>query len=346
MPILADIFSGDAFSAVSLTQAVNLVPNNYGRLQQLNLFPSEPIPTTFVAVQFANGVLNLLPTRERGGPPSLGMPERRNVRVFKTFHIPHDDQVLAEDVQNMLNRSGNGLDTVQDAVNRKLLRMRGKHGITLEHLRAGALRGVVLDSDGATLLNLFTTFGVTEKVVFFDFSNAAADIPGKVAEVVRHIEDNLLGDTMTGVRALCSRTFFDALTSHAKVVTAYQYFAAQQNLLREDVRGGFVYKGVTFEDYGGAVANAMNEDGTTTVRRFIPEGDARFFPMGTNDTFQTYFAPPDVITEINSAPSDEVYADQAIDPEFERWVKLHTQSNPLPVVKRPAVLVRGNIAAS
>jgi hypothetical protein len=345
MPVLADIFSGDAFSAATLTAAVNIVPNSYGRLQQLNLFPSEPIPTTNVAVQFANGVLNLLPTRERGGPPSLGMPERRNVRVFKTFHIPHDDKVLAEDVQNMLARSGNGLDSVQDAVNRKLLRMRNKHGITLEHLRAGALRGVVLDSDGSTLVNLFTTFGVSEKVVFFDFSNAASDIPAKIADVVAHIEDNLLGDTMTGVRALCSRTFFAGLTGHPKVTEAFKYFSAQQNLMREDVRAGFVFKGVTFEEYAG-VANSLNEDGSTTVRRFIPEGDARFFPVGTTESFQTYFAPPDVITEVNTAPTDEVYADQAVDPEFERWVKLHTQSNPLPIVKRPAVLVRGNIAAA
>jgi hypothetical protein len=343
MPTLANIFSGDAFSAVTLTRAVNLVPNNYGRLNQLNVFPSEPVPTTNVAVEFSNGILNLLPTRERGGPPTLGLPERRNVRIFRAFHIPHDDQVRASDVQDMLNRFGaDALEQVQNAVNRKLLRMRAKHGVTLEHLRASALRGAVLDADGSTLLNLFTTFGVAEKVVDFALDDVATDVGAKIAEVVAHMEDNLLGETMTGVRALCSRTFMAALTSHPKVTDAFRYFSAQQNILREDVRRGFVFKGVTFEEYVGVV-NAVNEDGTYTVRRFIPEGDARFYPEGTTDTFQTFFAPPDILTEVNQAPGEEVYADTAVDPEFERWVKIHTQSNPLPIVKRPALLVRGTL---
>ncbi|WP_369409707.1 major capsid protein [Wolbachia endosymbiont of Drosophila innubila] len=36
-------------------------------------------------------------------------------------------------------------------------------------------------------------------------------------EVLRHIEDNLSGEYMTGVHALVSPEFFDALTSHSKV---------------------------------------------------------------------------------------------------------------------------------
>lgn len=346
MPLLANIFSGDAFSAVTLTRSVNVVPNNYGRANALGLFPSEPVPTVNVAVEFVNGVLNLLPTRERGGPASLGLPERRNVRVFRTFHIPHDERVAAMDVQDMFNRyagsQDGGLAAVQDLVNRKLLRMRGKHATTLENLRMGALRGVVPDADGSTLLNLFTIFGVTERVVTFGFADPAADINARISDVITHIEDNLLGDTMTGIRALCSREWFSAFISHPKVTEPFKYFAAQQNILRDDVRSGFYFRGITFEEYSGAV-NAVNEDGSTTTRRFIPANDVRFFPEGTTDTFQTYFAPPDIISEVNMAPTDEIYAATALDEKFQRYVDIHTQSNPLPIVKRPAVLVRGTI---
>ena len=43
-----------------------------------------------------------------------------------------------------------------------------------------------------------------------------------------HIETNLRGERMTGVRALCDSTFFDKLTGHAKVVEAYERWQAGQ----------------------------------------------------------------------------------------------------------------------
>jgi hypothetical protein len=339
MPTMLDIFNNDSFSAVEMTAAVNVVPNAYGRLNELNLMPGEGVPTTSVAVEYVNGTLNLLPTRVRGGPASLGLPERRNRRVFSIPHIPHEDFVLAEDVQNIIALGGNTLENVQNVVNRKLLRMRRKHAITLEHLRMGALKGVILDSDGSIILNLFTEFGITEKTVSFALGTGTTDVAAKAREVISYIEDNLMGDTMTGVHCLASPEFFASLIGHATVKEAYKYFASNQNPLRDDVRRYFPFAGVTFEEYRGT-ANSVNEDGTFTARRFIPAGEARFFPVGTVDTFATYFAPADFMDTVNTM-GDEVYARQAIDPEFARWVKLHTQSNPLPLVKRPAVLVKG-----
>lgn len=344
MPLINDVFGGDLFSAAELTRAINVVPNDYGRIRELNLFPGESVPTTSVVVSYENGVLNLLPTRQRGGPSSLGVTAARTGRTFTIPHIPHEDLVTAADVQNRMAYGGQmALDSVQDMVNRKLVTMRRKHAITLEHMRAGALNGVILDADGSTILDLFTEFGVTEKSVNFAFATATTDINGKIREVVRHIEDNLLGEAMTGVHALCSPEFFDALVAHPKIEEAYKFFASIQNPLREDARRSFTHQGVTFEEYRG-VATSLNADGTTTARKFVPASSARFFPVGTSETFATYFAPPDVLPEANMPPDAEIYVAQAVDPEFARWVKLHTQSNPLPIVKRPALLVKGTVA--
>lgn len=341
MTLILDVFNSDPFSAVEMTRAINVVPNTYGRLQELNLFPAEAIPTTTVAVAYENGVLNLLPTKPRGAPATQGIVGRRNARVFSIPHIPHEDLVTAKDVQDRMAYGGvNALDNVTDMVNRKLMTMRRKHAITLEHMRMGALKGVVLDADGSTIVNFFTEFGVTEKVVDFDLGVTTVNVGEKIREVVRHIEDNLLGDVMTGVHCLCSPEFFDDLISHSSVVEAYQFYSSRQEPLREDTRRMFQHHGVVFEEYRGT-ATRMNEDGTTTVRRFIPSGEARFFPLGTTETFATYFAPPDVLGEVNTAPNTEVYVATAIDPEFQRYVKLYTESNPLPVVKRPALLVKG-----
>ena len=48
MPTALDIFNQDAFSAASLTGAISIVPNNYGRIGELGIFTPEPIPTTSV----------------------------------------------------------------------------------------------------------------------------------------------------------------------------------------------------------------------------------------------------------------------------------------------------------
>lgn len=342
---LADIFGNDAFSVVEMTNAINVIPNRWGRIQQLGVFgPGRGVTTTTVTIERSNGVLNLLPSTPRGTPGTAGVNAKRDVRALNIPFIPHDDVVKAEEVQGVRAfGTGGQLETVQNVVNQKLLTMRSKHAITLEYLRAGALKGIVMDANGSTvLLNLFTEFGIAEKVVAFDLANAAADIDGKCMEVLRHIEDNLLGDTHTYVHALCSASFFDAFTKHAKVVDAYKFYQSQAELLRRDVRSGFIHKDILWEEYRGN-ATHLQADSTTITRPFIPAGDVRFFPMGTTQTFDQVYAPGDFLETVNTM-GKEVYAKQ-VPERFNRWVDIHTQSSPLPYCMRPATLVRGHSGA-
>lgn len=61
-------FSNDAFNMVALTAAINRIPNNYGRLEQLNLMPAEGVRTRTILIEEMSGVLNLLPTRCPSAP--------------------------------------------------------------------------------------------------------------------------------------------------------------------------------------------------------------------------------------------------------------------------------------
>lgn len=340
METILDIFADAAFSATSLTAAINIVPNSYGRINELGLFVNEPIPTTTVAVQFSNGTLNLLPTRERGAPSSLGTPEKRSARQFSAFHIPHDDFVRADDVQNIIARTADDgtLEAVQSFVNRKQITMRRKHAITLEHMRMSALRGEILDNDGSSLLNLFNEFGVTQKSVDFILGTSTTDVKAKAREVVAYMEDNLEGEVMSGIHVLASPEWFEKFIGHAKVEEIFRYYDGANNPLRQDVRRGFPFHGLTIEEYRGS-ATYLQEDGTYATRRFIPAGEAIAFPLGTSDLFRTYWAPADFIDTVNTF-GEEIYVRTAVDLEFARWVKLHSQSNPLPMVKRPKLLVR------
>jgi hypothetical protein len=326
-------FHNPAFSMAALSAAINIIPNRYGRLEALNLFPPKPVRTRQIIVEEQAGVLNLLPALPPGSPGTVGTRGKRAVSSFVIPHIPHDDVVLPEEVQGIRSfGSETEMESVAGVMARHLETMRNKHAITLEHLRMGALKGVILDADGSVIYDLFDEFDITPAVINFDLGNANSNVKKKCADVLRHLEDHLKGEFMTGAHCLCSPEFYDALTDHPKVKDAFTYWQ-QGAVLINDMRAGFTFGGLTFEEYRG---QATDVNGTT--RRFIAAGEAHCFPLGTIDTFSTYFAPAD-FNETANTLGQALYAKQ--EPrKFDRGTDLHTQSNPLPMCHRPGVLVK------
>ena len=123
-------------------------------------------------------------------------------------------------------------------------------------------------------------------------------------------------------------------------LAAYQYFqhseAPDQNNATDN-RKGFRYAGVTFEEYLGHASDAAGADHV-----FVPAGTATFFPLGTMSTFRTWFAPADFNETVNTVGLP-IYA--KLEPrKFNRGVDLHTQSNPLPMCLRPALLNKATMS--
>ena len=327
-------FATDAFSMVALTLSMNKMPNQYGKINDLGLMPEDGVTTRTIAIEERNNVLTLLPTKPVGSPGSTGTIGKRKVRTFIVPHIPHDDVVLPAEVQNVRAFGSTNQETaLADLMARKLQTMRNKHAITLENLRAGALRGVIADADGSTIYNLFTEFGISEQVENFHLDVETTDVRSHCLAVKRFIERHLFGETMDHVHCFCSPSFFDDLTGHPNVEKAFQYYQSTQPL-SGDFRKGFRFGDIVFEEY---IGQAVDETGN--VRLFIPDGDARFFPVGTMTGFRTFFAPADFIETVNT-PGLPVYAKQELR-DFARGWDLHTQSNPLPICTRPEILVRG-----
>jgi hypothetical protein len=269
----------------------------------------------------------------------VGERGKRKLRSFVIPHIPHDDVVLPEEVQGIRAfGSETEMEAISGVLARHLETMRNKHAITLEHLRIGALKGKILDADGSELVDLFDAFDLDQTVVPFKFSVAAdeAHLKNACYDLLSKMEDALQGEMMTGVHVLCSPSFFRALTTHKETKTAYTNWL-QGSMLISDVRAGFNYTGVTFEEYRGK-ASYLNANGTMATRDFIADGEAHAFPLGTVDTFGTYFAPADFNETVNTL-GQSLYAKQA-PRQFDRGTDLHTQSNPLPMCHRPGVLVK------
>jgi Phage major capsid protein E len=334
MPIL-NPFAADAFSAGELSAAINIVPNRYGRLNELNLMPVRGSSSDTIIVEEKNGILTLLPSVTPGGPSTVATRAKRKKRSFIIPHIPHDDHVSPRDIQNLLAFGSNTQkETMLAFVNERLMEMKAKHDQTLEWLRVGALKGNIIDGDGSTVLyNLFTEFGITQKSIDFLLGTSTTNILKKCLELKRHIEKNLKGETMREVRVLVHPDFYDAFVGHAKVEAAYAGWQAAQERLGGDMRNGFTFGGITFEEYNGTVT-----DSTGGSQSLIDAGEGRAFPLGTVDTFRTFAGPADFNESVNRL--GRLYYSKIEESKFGRGWDIHTQSNPLPMCMRPAVLVR------
>lgn len=97
------------------------------------------------------------------------------------------------------------------------------------------------DGAGVTLYNHFTEFGLVRLSVDFLLGTVTTNVqapqrPKGRREVLRKVETELKGETITGVLALVAPEFFDKLIGHAKVEDAYKYFSStgaqpQRNVL-------------------------------------------------------------------------------------------------------------------
>lgn len=325
---MLDIFRTDAFSLASLTDAILKAPYKPGRIGALGLFRERGISTTTVVVEEKNGRLSLIQTSPRGGPGSTIGAEKRTARSFVVPHLQRESTILADEVQNVRAfGSEDQAQGVQAVVNERLADLRAMHEVTLEHMRAGAVQGLVLDADGSTLLNLFTSFGVSQSEADFDL---AGDVRSQIVAAQRTIEGKLGAEVVSGYRAFCGDDFFDLLVEADSIKESLKY--QESALLRGDLRRGFEYGGVTFENYRGSLGGTP----------FFPTDEAFIFPEGTS-IFATYFAPADFVETVNTVGLP-IYAKQAVDDEFQRYVKLLTQSNPLALCLRPDAVVKVSLA--
>ncbi len=323
---MLDIFRNDAFSVISLTEKILTAPFKPSRIQQLGLFGEKSISSTSVVVEIKNGTLTLIQTTPRGGPASQIGAIKRKARSLMVPHLERDSTIYADEVQGIRAfGSENELETVQAVVDERLARLRAMHEVTLEYQRLGALKGIILDADGSTLFNLFDEFGVTGQTYTIDLNTGALAVRRQSVEIQRLIEDELGAEPVSGFRAFAGDEFFDALIESASVTGTLQYQESQS--LRTDLRKGFIYAGITWENYRG------NVNGT----QFVESDEAIVFPEGT-DLFQTYFAPADYLETVNTL-GKRLYAKIFNDPELNRFVKVHSQSNPLSLNLRPRAVV-------
>jgi hypothetical protein len=331
MPSL-DVFRGDGFSVLQMTAAIEKSPFTPGRIGAMGLFTKKPINTTRVTITRKSGRISLLPSKPRGARPTVHDANKAVERDFSAVHIPYTDTIIADAIQNARAwDSEDELMAVGSVVNERLDSMRQDHEVTHEYHRIGAIKGVILDADGATtLLDIYNAFGIAQTSVDFLLGTPATSIKGMIESVKRSIQDAMGGLSYTGIHCLCGNTFWDKLIAHTTMATAWNLWNNGQ-FFRESQRdaGGFEFDNVYFENYRGQVGDVP----------FIGASDAYFFPLGVKDLFLEHYAPGTMMDAVNT-PGREVYASQEVLPH-NKGVELYTESNPLMICTRPEVVIKG-----
>jgi len=334
MSNVLDIFKGNAFNVTSLTDAINKIPHKPGRIADLGLFSNKGVTSRSIIIEERDGVLQLLVSKPYGAPADVSKKRDRRARNFVIPHFPLDDTVLAEEDQG-IRAFGSQSETegVVQVVNDKIASMRQSHEVTLEYLRSGALKGVVFDGDTTTkIYDFYKEFGVHKQAdQDWDMHTPATEQAPKCTAAIRLVEEALGGTPYDHIHCLMGNNVWDKFVVNTSVKTAFERWVSLTGaggFLREDLRKGFYFAGIYFENYRGKIAST----------EFIGTNEGRIFPVGAPGVFQTINAPADYIETVNTIGLPFYAKQQRMD--FDRGIAINTQSNPLCICTQPRVLIK------
>jgi hypothetical protein len=328
--MLPNIFSGEAFGAITLTDAVNRFPVQPSVIQRMGLFDEIGITTTNIMIDSIDGILSLIPDTPRSAPNNQIKKAQGVTRNFNTSHFPVETSIMASEVQNIRDYGAASLATLMSIRDRKLKTMANSLDVTLEYQRLGALKGIILDADGTTVkYNLFTEFGITQNTTNFAFSTTTTPIANALRDVQRKVYE-ALGDGLqgNGIVALCGKTWFESFVEHPNIKEKYLNWQAAGQLTEQGFLKPFNYNGFIFMEYYGTVSGVQ----------FVADNEAYAFPVGVPGLYETYFAPGDFLSAANQIGLPRYSASELMD--FDRGVKLMAESNPFSICKRPKCLVK------
>ena len=323
-----DIFNTDPFGLVELTSVINDTPFMPGRIGELGWFAESGISTNTAYIEQRGRVLTLVPNSPRGSSGKIVSGDKAKVIPVMTTHLQQGWSIMADEVAGVRAfGTTSELKMLQDEVRERLVKCRADLDATIEFQRMGALKGQILDSDLSVILDLFTLMGTTQQTHTTALSVGTTKVRNSIIAARRKSEKALLGRKYTGHRALCSPSYFDALVSSDAAAKAYDRWQ-EGDALRSDVRGGFKFGDVIFEEYVGTVGG----------QDFITDGEAYLVPEGVPNFMTTKFSPADYMETVNTkglpyyAKQERMKMDKGIDGE--------TQSNPIHLVEVPSAIIK------
>lgn len=333
-----------------LSGSINIIPNQWGLINQLGLFRNESKTQKTVLVPRKTETIAVLTDRNWDERNNAIKGGSRDVLPVVIPHFPVDDAITPNDVDGQIDwdslmAGGNSTLSVEKVRMEKMERLRNAHSLTLEVARAQLLRdGSVYAPNGTVVTNFYTEFGLTRQVEFLNLASTTVSPLTAVKAAYGEVQDQIQnGQIVNNVVALCSPEFFTALITNAFVVESYQYFQQNQGagILNQRLSSGgfdaryevFTYGGITFVECRGGVAGTP----------YIEAGKAYVFPMGT-DSFRTYFAPANRFASINKSALESYYFEYKN--EKDDIIEIMSETNFVNALLRPQTVITLDMDAS
>lgn len=310
-----------------LTEAINNLPVTPTTIRESGLFVPDYLTTTYVDVESQGNQLTLVQSAPRGTPGKPVSSKRDGKKTFQTVHLPKDDVVRADDVQNVRTfGSDNTATAVNDKVNDKMAGMKGDIEYTREHLQLGALQGKLLDADGTVLYDFNKEFGITRPSLALGLGSDTTKAGAVLDKFLRERKKALAGDTFKGWMIYASPEWLEAFMYHKSMYDLYARFSDSAKVYTGDNSStdvAFRYRNVDIIEYDYQFDSAVD----------IKAGEALLAPVGTKKTLKEYFAPADMNATVNTKALP-YYASREKLLHDKGW-SLHAQSNTLPINLRP-----------
>lgn len=353
-----DIFNDDAFSAVTMTQALEDYEYKPNLIGSLNLFEDVPIATTGVSVERRGNTLSIIKTSNRGEDIEEGVRDRRNLRTFESVRIAKGHTIQASEIQN-LRAFGeeDELETMISYVGRYETRLVGDVELTWENMMLGAVQGVVLDADGSVIIDWYDEWGIAvPDEIDFKLDTAGTDVEKICRSVLRTMQNKAAGAWTLGTRVigLAGDSFFDKLTGHKSVRETYlntaqaqalnrAFGVATQMALQAGAYAVFDFGGITFINYRGVDDFDVNAEAGTKRALGIKPTKCKFLPVNAPGVFQQAFAPGEAFDFVNTI-GRKLYSLMLRDEKRNFWVRPEVYSYPLFICTRPEMLLTGKEA--
>lgn len=332
-----NVFNQDAFSAASLTAAVDkidYVPDQISAIP--GLFEPDPVRTDVIWIEERSTGSVILPFSPRGAPPHQTGGDIRKARSFQTLRYGDASRITASELF-AIRKFGSEVDlkTLQEEVARRQRKILLNNQLTKEYHKLNCITAAqVKDADGTVIYNWATEFGqALPAEVDFDL-DAAAPASGvvrrKCTAIRRSIQVALKGvGRAREIVGLCGDAFWDDLVAHPEVVATYNNWAAAA-----DLRNGFAkewqafrYGDITFINY------RSTDDGTTLG---VGTDKCKFFPTGAG-IFRWAMSPGESFADLGTEGKDS-YSRIVTDKDRDAWADVEVFSYPLPVCTMPGAL--------
>lgn len=340
--ITRDFGVNGQFSVSDWTEELNVIPNQWGTIQQLGIFQQESVAEH--VVQFEEIIQDgaLVVDRIRGDRSNQGRDLQRKIHSFNVPHFPMEDAIYPQDIQGKrAYGSATEAETLDAVRGRKLMRIAQNHAWTLEYARAYSITtGTVYAPNGTVTQDWYQEFTQTSRPAAIDFTLGTSTVEpiGNIQLAIAAIQDNSGAVNMSGIVCLCSTQWFSKLIIHPLVKLAYQYFVSAQLPQRNNLgdlaappgslamHRVFNYAGVMFIEMRDQYAG----------NPLIPAGYAYFLPTGT-DFFKTYFSPANRFGLVNTL-GEPVYVFETMNPNGTAYT-LETESNMINALLKPLLVV-------